>query len=192
MIEVLGLQKIEMCYQNNQTDIFCFLREQYIGKPRLSGEPGYYHPFRMMKELISCGVNDPKLVLGALLHDILEDTDIVYEQFQWIFGKQIFEIVYWLSNLDKNRVPMIKSDYFLKFRSSIHAEWRILFIKLFDCLDNLRTLGELSLERQMRFRKEKREVYLTIFKENVMIIPSEYRPIFVDKTRELSQILNVL
>ncbi len=191
MIDILSLEKISLSANFDQ-DVFCFLKERYYWINRLSGEPWYYHPFRIMKEIVSIGVYDKEILWGSLLHDILEDTDLSYQEFEYMFGRQVFDIVNWLSNLDNNKNKMKKSDYFLKFKSSIHAEWRILFIKIFDCLDNLRTLDNLPIERQICFRKEKREFYLEIFKDNVILIPSKYRNVFVDKISELSQILNVV
>jgi len=188
MIDILSLEKISLCTNFDQ-DVFCFLKEKYSWIHRLSGEPWYYHPFRIMKEIISSDVYDKEILWGALLHDILEDTDISYQEFEYMFGRQVFDIVNWLSNLDTNKNKMKKSDYFLKFRSSIHAEWRILFIKLFDCLDNLRTINELPVERQIRFKEEKRGFYLEVFRRNVNIIPFLYRDIFLSKIDELNWLL---
>lgn len=189
MIDVLSLDKT-LFQKVYAQDVFCFLKQNYLWKYRLSGEPWYYHPFRMMKEIVAEWIYDAELLLWTLLHDILEDTDISCTEFESLFGSQIFTIVDWLSNLDVCKNKMKKSDYFLKFRSSIHAEWRILFIKLFDCLDNLRTIEQLPWERQINFKEEKRSFYLEVFRNNVSIIPSLYRDVFLSKIDELNWLLD--
>lgn len=98
----------------------------------------------MMNGLLEVGINDYYLITSALLHDVLEDADMSYEDFKFMFGCAVFDMVYSLSNLDEYKNKMKKADYFTRFASDIQNDWRIMLIKLFDCLDNLETIEHLS------------------------------------------------
>ena len=56
---------------------------------RKSGEPFVSHPIRIANALVSLGVEDEKILIVAILHDILEDTDITREELLDVFKEDI-------------------------------------------------------------------------------------------------------
>ncbi len=111
--------------------------------------------------------NDWRIIVTALLHDILEDSWILDEKRISInFGKRVAR---WIVSLTKTDGV----DYHDRFnRCTI---WQVLLIKLSDRLDNVRSLTTCSQEKQVRYVKETETHYLPLIKKLVSLLPKEDR-----------------
>lgn len=74
------------------------------GQFRVSGEPYITHPFAVTEILLDCKADIITLV-GALLHDVVEDTDYTIEYVRDIFGKKVADIVEGVTKIDKKTNP---------------------------------------------------------------------------------------
>src|SRR2546422_4754703 len=79
---------------------FTFAEESHRGQKRLSGEDFIEHPIGVATILADLGMDTTTLV-AALLHDVVEDTDLTLEQIEGRFGPQVTRIVDGLTKLDK-------------------------------------------------------------------------------------------
>jgi relA/spoT family protein len=144
----------------------------HAGQFRKSGEPYAIHPI-----LVACIVahmgGDESMVMSALLHDIVEDTDCSIECLKEQFGEEVANLVEGLTKIVAIREDkLVSSDSnerlansALTFRKmllvSIH-DIRVLVVKLCDRLHNMLTLEALKPEKQKRIAEETLMVYAPI------------------------------
>lgn len=153
-------------------------------KKRKTWESVFYHSYRMFKKSIKSWIYDKIILQSILLHDIVEDTFFTLEEIERKFWKSISFIIDALTKKDES-----KELYFEKFKNYSWNEWRILFVKLFDCIDNLETICWLTLEKQIAFVKEKKEIFLPIFERNIQSIPFDFREVYKEKINEFKDLL---
>ena len=123
---------------------------------RRSGEPFYLHPVAVAQIVLDYDTEETT-ILGALLHDTVEDTPITLEQIALLFGQQVSSIVDGVTHMKSHRKTMYK--VLLSQPENIHQLWeakdkRILYVKLADRLHNMRTLQAKSRESQHRTAEE--------------------------------------
>ena len=131
------------------------------GQKRVSGEPYITHPIAVANILLDLGM-DYSSVCAALLHDIIEDTDVTEEDLRDKFGDQITELVLGVTKLKKISFKSKEQEQAENFRKMFFAmakDIRVLIIKLADRLHNMRTVEALSRERQEALANETLEIY---------------------------------
>ena len=144
----------------------------HASQQRKSGEPYVIHPI-LVAALTALVSNDETMIIAALLHDVVEDTDYVIEEIEEIFGSDVAHIVAGLTKIEDIReVELIASSSDKKLTSSAltfrnmllssFKDVRVLVVKLCDRLHNMITLGALSAERQQRISEETMLVYAPI------------------------------
>ncbi|MBP6184886.1 MAG: bifunctional (p)ppGpp synthetase/guanosine-3',5'-bis(diphosphate) 3'-pyrophosphohydrolase [Saprospiraceae bacterium] len=127
---------------------------------RKSGEPYILHPIavaRICAEEIGLG---PTAIVAALLHDVVEDTDISLEDIRNQFGERIAMIVDGLTKLDiayNSESP--QAENFRKVLSTLVKDVRVVLIKMADRLHNMRTLGSMPRHRQLAIAAETNYIY---------------------------------
>ncbi len=128
---------------------------------RKSGEPYILHPIAVAMicvEEIGLGVRS---TICALLHDTVEDTDITLDAVQREFGPEIAKIVDGLTKisnvLDANSSQ--QAENFKKILLTLTDDPRVILIKLADRLHNMRTLGSMRREKQLKIASETVYVY---------------------------------
>ncbi len=139
-------------------------RKWHEGQFRESGEPYFIHPLAVAKMLADRGL-DEVIVSAALLHDIIEDTKISRAELREKFGPEIYGLVEGLTNLDREAFRSRKEQSTANIIKTIMAsskDLRVLIIKLFDKLHNLRTLRHLPREKQMRIAADALVVYVPL------------------------------
>ncbi len=136
-------------------------RDAHEGQSRSSGEPYITHPVA-----VSCILAEMKLdyetLMAALLHDVIEDTPITYQELEQQFGKSVAELVEGVSKLDKLKFRDKKEAQAENFRKMIMAmvqDIRVILIKLADRTHNMRTLGALRPDKRRRIARETLEIY---------------------------------
>lgn len=134
--------------------------EAHANMRRKSGEPYFTHPLAVafiVAEEIGLG---PKSVVGALLHDVVEDTDYTLSDIERMFDHTIANIVDGLTKisdvLDKDSSTQVEN--FRKMLITMSQDIRVIFIKLADRLHNMRTLDSMPEYKQVKIVSE--TVYL--------------------------------
>lgn len=127
---------------------------------RKSGEPYVLHPIEVARicfEEIGLGATS---VVSALLHDVVEDTDTSQEEIREMFGDKIGRIVDGLTKLDGTyNVENKQAENFKKVLSSLVYDVRVALIKMADRLHNLRTIGSMPRQKQIRIAAETSYIY---------------------------------
>jgi GTP diphosphokinase / guanosine-3',5'-bis(diphosphate) 3'-diphosphatase len=140
---------------------FDFAAQSHRGQLRKSGEPFIRHPLGVAHILADMGMDTTTLV-SALLHDVVEDTDLSLEKIESEFGGEIGAIVDGLTKLDRIEYRTREQEQAENVRKMIVAmarDIRVLIIKLADRLHNMRTLGALPPGRQEEIATETLEIY---------------------------------
>lgn len=134
--------------------------EAHMDMRRKSGEPYILHPLAVAKivaEEIGLGTT---AVICALLHDVVEDTEITLGDIQREFGNNVSKIVDGLTKI-KGVFDVTSSEQAENFRKivlTMAEDIRVILIKIADRLHNMRTLESMSRQKQMRIASE--TVYL--------------------------------
>ena len=140
---------------------FDFAAESHRGQLRKSGEPFIRHPLGVAHILADLGMDTTTLV-AALLHDVVEDTDLTLETIETEFAGEVAAIVDGLTKLDRIEYRTREQEQAENVRKMIVAmarDIRVLIIKLADRLHNMRTLGSLPRGRQEEKATETLEIY---------------------------------
>ncbi|MHC5225248.1 RelA/SpoT family protein [Ignatzschineria sp. LJL83] len=131
---------------------------------RSSGEPYIFHPIAVALILSEVQIDKAALV-GAILHDVIEDTDIGYGEIAREFGEEVAQIVDGVTKLTKIKFRSkeeAKAENFRKMVLAMTKDLRIIMVKLADRLHNMRTLGSLPAYKKRRIANETLEVYAPI------------------------------
>ena len=127
---------------------------------RKSGEPYIFHPIAVAKicaEEIGLG---PTAIVAALLHDVVEDTEVTLEDIKELFGHRIAKIVDGLTKLDAAyNAASPQAENFRKVLSTLVEDVRVVLIKMADRLHNMRTLGAMPRHKQLKIAAETSYVY---------------------------------
>ncbi|MEN8169877.1 MAG: bifunctional GTP diphosphokinase/guanosine-3',5'-bis pyrophosphate 3'-pyrophosphohydrolase [Pseudomonadota bacterium] len=138
--------------------------EAHEGQRRLSGEPYIYHPLAVASILAGMRL-DHKTIAAAILHDVIEDTDIAREQLEEMFGEEITALVDGVSKLthiEFESKAQAQAENFRKMMLAMVQDIRVILIKLADRLHNMRTLGVMRPEKKRRIARETLEIYVPI------------------------------
>lgn len=135
---------------------FFLAKEAHAGVRRRSGEPYLLHPIAVAKiviEEIGLGV---KSVVASLLHDVVEDTEYTVEDMERIFGPKIASMVDGLTKMSGvfNADTSEQAEYFRKVLLTLSDDVRVILIKIADRLHNMRTLGAMPLNKQIKITSE--------------------------------------
>ena len=140
-------------------------REAHSGQNRHSGEPYITHPLAVARIVADMNL-DFEAVSGALLHDVVEDTEIELQHIQEQFGPNIARIVDGLTKLDKIKSKKIsgpispaQSENFQKLVLATAKDLRVILIKFSDRLHNLKTADALDPARRKKMAKETMLIY---------------------------------
>ena len=147
-------------------EAYDFIIQKHEGQFRKSGEP-YYHHLVEVAYIVASLHTGPATIIGALLHDVVEDTDTTVEEIEARWGSDVSKIVDALTKIQRLKLSKITSEEFesedhRKIFIGMAKDIRVILIKLADRLHNLRTLGALSRERQIAISKETLEVFVPI------------------------------
>lgn len=128
---------------------------------RKSGEPYIIHPIQVAYILSTLGLDDDT-ICAALMHDLVEDTDVTIEDISTNFSPEIAEMVNGVTKLGQINYISKEEQQVENYRKMFLAmgkDIRVILIKLADRLHNMRTLKYLSRDRQIANAKETMELY---------------------------------
>ena len=158
--EDLLLSCTNICKNENDWNFikraFFLAKEAHQGVRRRSGEPYLLHPIAVAKiavDEIGLGV---KSVVASLLHDVVEDTEYTVEDMERIFGPKIASMVDGLTKMSGvfNADTSEQAEYFRKVLLTLSDDVRVILIKIADRLHNMRTLGSMPLNKQIKITGE--------------------------------------
>jgi guanosine-3',5'-bis(diphosphate) 3'-pyrophosphohydrolase len=128
---------------------------------RKSGEPYIYHPIavaRIVAEEIGLGAT---AIVCALLHDVVEDTDITLKDIEGMFGKKVASIIDGLTKISGvfDASSSLQAENFRKMLLTLADDVRVILIKLADRLHNMRTLESMERTKQLKIASETLYLY---------------------------------
>jgi GTP pyrophosphokinase len=141
-----------------------FAAEQHRSQKRESGDPYLSHPLEVAHVLADMKL-DVMTLTAALLHDVVEDTQIPRGRISELFGAdvaQLVEGVTKISRLDLLAPEARQAENLRKMLLAMVNDVRVVVIKLADRLHNMRTLEYLPVEKQQRIGRETLDVYAPI------------------------------
>jgi len=132
------------------------------GQIRKSGEPYIHHPIEVAKIVAKDIGLDYISIASALLHDVVEDTDVTFKDLNESVGNEISRIVNGLtkiSTLKKNEDYSIQAENYRRMLLTLHSDIRVILIKTADRLHNMRTIDFLSKAKQDQMASESLYIY---------------------------------
>ena len=131
---------------------------------RRSGEPYIMHPVAVAKILFDFGM-DNECIVGALLHDVVEDTTYSLDYIRANFGEEVATLVDGVTKLGK--IPLstkeeVQAENIRKMFIAMNQDVRVIIIKLADRLHNMRTLQHMPPYKQREKSLETLEIYAPI------------------------------
>ncbi len=147
IIEKLGCDKTDA---QRIRDAFTVAKDAHEGQLRKSGEPFIIHPLAVSELLVDASM-DADCVIAALLHDVVEDTDVTYEDLTAKFGKTVADLVEGVTKLTRLPYATKEEEDMENLRKMLLAmihDIRVIFIKLYDRLHNMRTLEYKTQRKQ--------------------------------------------
>ncbi len=134
------------------------------GQTRVSGEPYITHPVAAAEILADLHL-DADTLIGAILHDVIEDTPIAKADIAKRFGHDVAEIVDGVTKLDqiqfKNREEA-QAENFRKMLLAMVRDLRVILVKLADRTHNLRTIEALPLAKRRAIARETLDIYAPV------------------------------
>jgi GTP pyrophosphokinase len=140
---------------------YVYAMKAHGNQQRASGDLYFSHPLEVAAILTELKLDDATIV-AALLHDVIEDTDVTRSEIDQLFGEEIGALVEGLTKLKKLDLVTKKAEQAENFRKllvAISSDIRVLLIKLADRLHNMRTLEHKRPESRRRTSDETLEIY---------------------------------
>ncbi len=129
---------------------------------RASGDPYFAHPIEVAGILTDYRL-DTATIVTALLHDVIEDTEVTRADIDRLFGPEVGELVEGVTKLSKLEIAADykrQAENLRKFILAVSKDIRVLLVKLADRLHNMRTLGFIkSAAKRERIARETLEIY---------------------------------
>lgn len=179
-----------------------FAKKMHGEQCRKSGEPYIIHPVQVAYTLADLEL-DTATICAALLHDVVEDTEITNADLKNMFGEEVAEMVDGVTKLNKLQYVTLKEQQVEDYRKMFLAmgkDIRVILIKLADRLHNMRTLKFLTRDRQIANAQETMDLYAPLANRLGLysikweledlsfkyLYPEEYRELVegIDKKRE--------
>ncbi len=141
---------------------YVFSMKAHGSQTRASGDPYFSHPVEVAGILTDMKL-DSATIATALLHDVVEDTDVAIDEIEELFGRKVAELVDGVTKLSQIELKTERAraaENFRKFVLAMSNDIRVLLIKLADRLHNMRTLHFIrNPEKRHRIARETLEIY---------------------------------
>lgn len=146
--------------QANVQKAFDLGRKAHFEQRRKSGETYFLHPIAVATICVEEIGLGPTAIICALLHDVVEDTEITLLDIQNEFGDRITKIVDGLTKLDGlHKAENYQAENLTKVLKGMLTDVRVVLIKMADRLHNLRTIKSMPHHKQLRIAAETNYVY---------------------------------
>ena len=185
-VEQLLLDKMELYLSADKIaevrKAYTFAEIAHTGQKRLSGEPFFEHPKQTALFLADLKL-DANTLSAALLHDVLEDCDVTYDQLHDQFGDDVARLVDGVTKLTRAQVmgdedfhmpssgdydpeaiaddidDIAQAETLRKMLMTMAEDVRVVLIKLADRLHNMRTISALPHSRREAMARETLEIF---------------------------------
>ena len=177
---------------------FTISLEAHKDMRRKSGEPYIYHPLEVALVCIEeIGLGTTSIV-SALLHDVVEDTDLELEDIEHDFGTKVMTIIDGLTKISGvfDYGSSQQAENFRKMLLTLSDDVRVILIKLADRLNNMRTLGSMPRNKQLKIASETMYLYAPLaHRLGLYTIKSELEDLYLkytdtDTYRDIVQKIN--
>ncbi len=151
-----ALERIRHAYE--------FGARAHEGQQRLSGEAYITHPLSVARTVAELSL-DADSIVAALLHDVLEDTQVSLRALREEFGETVAQLVDGLSKLTHLTFTSRAEQQAANFQKMMLAmvdDIRVVLVKLADRLHNMRTLGAMPPDKRRRIARETLDIYAPI------------------------------
>ncbi|MDO5755441.1 MAG: bifunctional (p)ppGpp synthetase/guanosine-3',5'-bis(diphosphate) 3'-pyrophosphohydrolase [Tissierellia bacterium] len=138
-----------------------FAKKCHEGQFRNSGEPYFIHPVAVAMILTDIHMDDDTII-GGLLHDVLEDTEVIFDDIAMLFGEDVAQLVEGVTKLKKIKYKTkqeSQSENLRKMVLAMSQDIRVVIIKLADRLHNMRTLEYMTRTKQIEKAQETIQIY---------------------------------
>ena len=138
-----------------------YAREKHKDQKRKDGSPYVIHPLAVAEIVAKLGL-DEETVLGALLHDCIEDTDASFDEIAKLFGQTCAELVEGVTKLTRANFSSNEQEQMENLRKMFMAmskDIRVVLIKISDRLHNMRTMQYQTPEKQLLKCRETMDIY---------------------------------
>ena len=187
-----------------------FADQCHQGQMRMSGEPYIAHPLEAALFLAELNL-DASTIIAALLHDVMEDCGVTFQEIESRFGNEVAKLVDGVTKLTRMdyRLPgsssngsdntddpdNLYSESLRKMLVAMAEDIRVVLIKLADRLHNMRTLDALPPEKRRRIAQETLDIYsplahrLGIWEIKWQLDDLAFRHLYEDQYREIADML---
>ena len=138
-----------------------YANEKHKFQKRKDGSPYIIHPLAVAVIVVEMGL-DLDAVLGALLHDCIEDTDASHEEIEQLFGATVAELVEGVTKLtraDFSSTEEAQMENLRKMFMAMSKDIRVVLIKIADRLHNMRTMQYQTPAKQVKKCRETMDIY---------------------------------
>lgn len=166
---------LESCHKNKQLtqkeedDIlraFSIANKAHTGTRRKSGEPYIFHPLAVAQIAVEEVGLGSIAVICALLHDVVEDTEITLDELRAVFGDRVARIVDGVTKIDDvmklQQTTSKQAENFKKIMLAMCDDPYVIFLKLCDRLHNMRTLGSMKDTKKLAISSETQYFYIPL------------------------------
>lgn len=179
---------------------FSLAKKAHEGTRRKSGEPYIFHPLAVALIAVREVGLGPIAVVSALLHDVVEDTDITLDQIRTIFGDRVAVIVDGVTKIEDVMVlqhtESKQAENYRKILLSMCNDAYVIFLKLCDRLHNMRTLESMRDTKKLAISSETQYLYIPLaHRLGLYAIKTELEELVMrytnpDKYNEIAQLIN--
>ena len=138
-----------------------YAQNKHKEQKRKDGSPYIIHPLAVAKIVTEMGL-DTDAVLGALLHDCIEDTDASHEEIEKLFGQTVAELVEGVTKLTRanfSSTEQAQMENLRKMFMAMSKDIRVVLIKIADRLHNMRTMQYQTPAKQVSKCRETMDIY---------------------------------
>lgn len=143
---------------------FYFAEKAHRGQTRRSGELYIFHPIEVADTLAELQM-DSRSIIAALLHDVIEDSEIEKHDIIEQFGEDVALLVDGVSKIGQIKFDtkeQAEAENFRKMLMAMSEDVRVMIIKLADRLHNMRTMAAMKRSKQKRISRQTLDVYAPI------------------------------
>ena len=138
-----------------------YAQNKHKAQTRKDGSPYIIHPLAVAEIVVEMGL-DTDAILGALLHDCIEDTDASHEEIEKLFGTSVAELVEGVTKLTRanfSSTEQAQMENLRKMFMAMSKDIRVVLIKIADRLHNMRTMQYQTPEKQISKCRETMDIY---------------------------------
>ena len=163
---VFGTKK----YMTREEQAIVYATIAHAGQIRkYTGEPYIYHPIAVAN-VIRDVPHDEDMIVAAILHDVVEDTDRTFEEIAKIWGGEVCDLVYWLTDISTPKCGNRKERKLLDRNHIKNAPVKAKTIKLADLINNTESITTHDKDFARVYMKEKRLLLDDALKEGCPIL----------------------